>query len=380
MKVVGSIIAQAEQFIGFVVRVKKVITNFIFPTKNCYRFHRHSEIYRQRGMTLVPVLITVLIFSMLITQIIIPLQNRNLREASVQGAVNAAEQLVQGALAFRADPDNGDTWPQYIDQLPDSDGNYDNRYDLVPKYLPVFTNRNPWGGDWQLISGTSGGNLSSTGLMLVTETNSHRNATALVQKIGPSSAICDFIYNNPDPNSNTSFYPSCDESPSAGTAVKIAVVAPTPSFVESLTVGHLVAGTISEDSQILQYSSVQNISSNSQNLGGSSEQFKENIQALDIDLRQILGLKPVSYNYKPAFHSFAKPTGGSRQVGLIAEDVQVVIPELVIYQNDQPVNVDYEKLSVLVLKLAQQLKEDLDRLQADNHQLQKQLEALEATL
>ena len=25
-------------------------------------------------------------------------------------------QLIQGALAFQNDPDNGDTWPQYIDQ------------------------------------------------------------------------------------------------------------------------------------------------------------------------------------------------------------------------------------------------------------------------
>ena len=57
-----------------------------------------------------------------------------------------------------------------------------------------------------------------------------------------------------------------------------------------------------------------------------------------------------------------------------------MIPELVIYQNDQPVNVDHEKLSVLVLKLAQQLKEDLDSLKVKNYQLESQLEALEARL
>ena len=378
MKLIGSMFTKAIQYFYYsaiICKVKKGAELLLF--KKSYRHHRKSKYYHQRGVTLIPVVITVFIFSLLITQVIIPLQNRNLRESTVQAAVNTAEQLIQGALAFRADPSNGDTWPQYIDQPVDMNGYYENQYDLVPRYLPVFTNRNSWGGDWQLISGTSGGNLSSTGLMLVTETNSYRNATALVQKIGPSSAICDFIHNNPDPNSNTSFYPSCDENPSAGTAVKIAVVAPPPRFVESLTVGHLVAGTIKEDSQILQ---LQNIPSSSQNLGGSSKQFKKNIQALDTDLQHILALKPVSYNYKPAFHSFAKPTGGSRQVGLIAEDVQVVIPELVIYQNDQPVNVDYEKLSVLVLKLAQQLKEDLDSLKVKNYQLESQLEALEARL
>ena len=331
-----------------------------------------SHLHRQYGMTLVPVIITVFIFSLLITQVVIPLQNRELREATVQATHHTAEQLIQAAIAFRADPSNDNSWPTYIDQPPTA-GSYDNSNDIVPKYLPIFTNRNPWGGDWQFIMDPQG-----QGMLLVTETHSHSNATALVQKMGPSAALCNFTYSDPAPGSNSQS--ACIDNNETGTAVKIALVAPAPSFVESLTVGRLYAGSIEENSEILSYSSVQNNQTMTQSLGGSSERFKDNIQTLDIDLEHILALQPVSYTYKPADQTLSKPIGGKSQVGLIAEDVETVIPELVIYQDGQAVNVDYEKLSVMVLKLAQGLKQDIERLQAENGQLQKRLKALEKNL
>lgn len=332
-----------------------------------------SHLHRQYGMTLIPVIITVFILSLLITQVVVPLQNRQLHEARVQAAHHTAEQLIQAAIAFRADPGNNNSWPSYIDQPPDSEGNYDNSNDIVPKYLPVFTNRNPWGGDWQFIMDPQG-----AGMLLVTEAHSHRNATAVVQKIGPSAAICILANSSPEPSSNSQL--ACIDDNETGTAVKIALVAPAPSFVESLTVGRLYAGSIKEDSQILNYSSVQNTQVMAQNLGGSSERFKDNIQALDTDLEHILALQPVSYTYKPAYQTFSKSIGGKNQVGLIAEDVATMIPELVIYQEGQAVNVDYEKLSVMVLKLAQGLRQDIDHLRAENRQFQERLQALEKNL
>lgn len=330
-----------------------------------------SHLHRQYGMTLVPIIITVFIFSLLITQVVIPLQNRELREATVQATHHTAEQLIQAAIAFRADPINNNSWPAYIDQPP-TGGSYDNSNDIVPKYLPIFTNRNPWGGDWRFIMDPQG-----EGMLLLTETHSHSNATALVQKMGPSAVLCNFTYTDPAPGSNSQS--ACINS-ETGTAVKIGLVAPAPSFVESLTVGRLYAGSIKEDSEILSYSFVQNNQTMTQNLGGSSERFKDNIQTLDTDLKHILALQPVSYTYKPAYQTLSKPIGGKSQVGLIAEHVETVIPELVIYQDGQAVNVDYEKLSVMVLKLAQGLRQDIEHLQAENSQLQKRLKALEKNL
>lgn len=378
------------------------------------------SIHRQRGVTLVPVVITVFIFSMLVTQVIIPLQNRNLRESTVQATANTAEQIMQAALAFRADPTNNNTWPRYIDDQGSEDIPSNDAVDLVPRYLPVFANQNAWGGDWQLISSTIDNSSTTvnqgTGLLLVTETNSNRNARALVQKIGPSSAICVLKYFDPstDSGSDEAVKPTCETEEELGTAVKIAVVAPVSNYVESLTVGHLSAGKINEDDHILinrvaesmppvepgsTMTIVENLtvseqatidtlvvenlitsSSAQQTLGGSSKRFKDNIQLLDTEFDHILTLQPVSFVYKPAFQSYAKPTGGNRQIGLIAEDVQKVFPELVIYQEDQPVNVDYEKLSVVVLKLVQELQQDVKNLQAENQQLQEQLKILGAKL
>lgn len=378
------------------------------------------SIHRQRGVTLVPVVISVFIFSMLITQVIIPLQNRNLRESTVQATANTAEQIIQAALAFRADPNNNNTWPRYIDDQGSDDIPSNDAIDLVPRYLPVFANQNAWGGDWQLISAAIDPSSTTvnqgTGLLLVTETNSNRNARALLQKIGPSAAIC--VLNYPDAptdgDSSLVVEPTCEIDKELGTAVKIAIVAPVSNYVESLTVGHLSAGKIEENSQILINRVVESIppvqvdttmttfknltvsgqatintlvvdnlitsSSYQHNLRGSSLRYKDNIQLLDTDFEHIFALQPVSFVYKPAFQSYSKPTGGNRQIGLIAEDVQKVIPELVIYQEGQPVNVDYEKLSVMVLKAVQGLQQDIDNLQTENRQLQEQLRALEAML
>lgn len=378
------------------------------------------SIHRQRGVTLVPVVISVFIFSMLITQVIIPLQNRNLRESTVQATANTAEQIIQAALAFRADPNNNNTWPRYIDDQGSDDIPSNDAIDLVPRYLPVFANQNAWGGDWQLISAAIDPSSTTvnqgTGLLLVTETNSNRNARALLQKIGPSAAICVLNYPDTQTDSESSLVvePTCEIDKELGTAVKIAIVAPVSNYVESLTVGHLSAGKIEENSQILINRVVESIppvqldttmttfknltvsgqatintlvvdnlitsSSYQHNLRGSSLRYKDNIQLLDTDFEHIFALQPVSFVYKPSFQSYAKPTGGNRQIGLIAEDVQKVIPELVIYQEGQPVNVDYEKLSVMVLKAVQGLQQDIDNLQTENRQLQEQLRALEAML
>ena len=278
--------------------------------------------------------------------------------------------------------------------------------DLVPRYLPVFANQNAW-VRWRC-SLQYNSQSRDKGLLLVTETNSNRNARALVQKIGPSSAICvsASLTLQQTADSDEAVKPTCETEEELGTAVKIAVVAPVSNFVESLTVGHLSAGKINEDYQILinrvaesmppvepgsTMTIVENLtvseqatidtlvvenlitsSSAQQTLGGSSKRFKDNIQLLDTEFDHILTLQPVSFVYKP-FQTYAKPTGGNRQIGLIAEDVQKVFPELVIYQEDQPVNVDYEKLSVVVLKLVQELQQDVKIFQAENQQLQEQL-------
>ncbi|MCC6599676.1 MAG: tail fiber domain-containing protein [Crocinitomicaceae bacterium] len=56
----------------------------------------------------------------------------------------------------------------------------------------------------------------------------------------------------------------------------------------------------------------------------STIKVKENIKDLKIDKEQLFKLHPVSFNLKPA-------CGGDADIGLIAEEVEKVVPDLVVY-------------------------------------------------
>jgi len=72
--------------------------------------------------------------------------------------------------------------------------------------------------------------------------------------------------------------------------------------------------------------------------------YKERITDLELDSTLIYKLRPISFNFKPEFHIV------ERQFGLLAEEVNSVIPQLVGYDNNgRPDYVAYEKLPVLLL-------------------------------
>lgn len=84
----------------------------------------------------------------------------------------------------------------------------------------------------------------------------------------------------------------------------------------------------------------------------SSEKIKENITPLTInDVDRVLKLIPVSYDYK--IDSPVKP--GQSDVGLIAEQVQQHVPELVVTDSNGNLSVDYSKLSVFLLLVLKKL-------------------------
>jgi hypothetical protein len=56
----------------------------------------------------------------------------------------------------------------------------------------------------------------------------------------------------------------------------------------------------------------------------STVHVKDNIQTLTVDKNKLFALRPVSYNLKPAL-------GGDREIGLVAEEVETQVPDLVIY-------------------------------------------------
>jgi hypothetical protein len=115
-------------------------------------------------------------------------------------------------------------------------------------------------------------------------------------------------------------------------------------------------------------------------VSGSSIKFKQNVKDLEVNSEKIYDLRPVSFDYKPAYKSFGKDLGGGRQIGLIAEEVYKTIPELSVKLDGNISNVDYEKLSVLLLSEVQKQKKEIDSLKSDVKNLQERLTLIESKL
>ena len=99
---------------------------------------------------------------------------------------------------------------------------------------------------------------------------------------------------------------------------------------------------------------------------GSSIKYKEGICNYDTDSCLFMCLKPVTYQYKDEWQHLGRELKSQSQIGLIAEDVAEVMPELAVLVNEEDEkvvrNVDYEKLSVVLLKEVQKLRLEVDQL------------------
>jgi uncharacterized coiled-coil protein SlyX len=113
----------------------------------------------------------------------------------------------------------------------------------------------------------------------------------------------------------------------------------------------------------------------------SARRFKNDIKPMDQTSEAILGLKPVTFQYKS--DSTATP-----QFGLIAEEVAKINPDLVVRDEDGEIyTVRYEAVNAMLLneflkehcKVAEQ-QTTIEQLKAAAAQQQKQIEALAATV
>lgn len=86
----------------------------------------------------------------------------------------------------------------------------------------------------------------------------------------------------------------------------------------------------------------------------SSEQYKNNIKNLNIGLETVKKLRPVSFNWKAS---------GDADVGLIAEEVYKVNPNLVTYDKDgKLIGVKYDQLSAILINGMQEQQKEIELL------------------
>ncbi len=104
----------------------------------------------------------------------------------------------------------------------------------------------------------------------------------------------------------------------------------------------------------------------------SSIRFKEDVRDLGAAADRVLDLRPVSFRYKKPFANGEKPV----QYGLIAEEVEKVLPELVAYGKDgSPETVKYQVLPTLLLA---ELEKQDRRLREKDGQIAALLARIEA--
>jgi hypothetical protein len=107
--------------------------------------------------------------------------------------------------------------------------------------------------------------------------------------------------------------------------------------------------------------------------------FKEDIQPIPDALEKVLRLNGVYFKWNRLHRETLKRSSGltSRQVGLVAQQVREVVPELVSEWADEGAEdylaVDYSRLNALTIEAIKELK-------AENNTLRGRIEVLERKL
>jgi hypothetical protein len=105
--------------------------------------------------------------------------------------------------------------------------------------------------------------------------------------------------------------------------------------------------------------------------GKSSRRYKADISELGVDPAKVLDMQPVRFTWKE---------NGMEDVGLIAEDVAKLLPELVIYdEEDRPDAVKYDKVVIYLLAALKDLRAENEALKGQLGELSRAVETILAT-
>ncbi len=111
----------------------------------------------------------------------------------------------------------------------------------------------------------------------------------------------------------------------------------------------------------------------------SDARFKREVTPYSQMLDRVSRLRPVQFLWRTS--EFAdRGFGAAREDGLIAQEVEEVLPELVTTGEDGYKAVNYSKLPLLTIQAVRELKVENDRLKEQNADLERRLAALEAAI
>jgi len=92
----------------------------------------------------------------------------------------------------------------------------------------------------------------------------------------------------------------------------------------------------------------------------SDERLKDNIQVIKGSLDKIDGIRGVEFDWNDKSPGWAKERG--HDVGVIAQEVQKVVPEIVVERKNGYLGVDYKRLVPLLIESVKELKQEVNDL------------------
>ncbi len=107
----------------------------------------------------------------------------------------------------------------------------------------------------------------------------------------------------------------------------------------------------------------------------SDRRFKKDITPFDHLLDRVAALQPVHYFWR-ASEFPDRQFGDRRAYGLVAQDVEQVLPELVVTNDDGYKAVDYSALPLLTIQAVKELKSENDTLKQRIAELERQMSEL----
>ena len=108
----------------------------------------------------------------------------------------------------------------------------------------------------------------------------------------------------------------------------------------------------------------------------SSKRFKEEIKAMDKSSEALFELNPVTFRYKREIDP-----AGTRQLGLVAEEVEKVNPDLVVRDKEgKPYSVRYEQVNAMLLNEFLKEHKRVQSLEATVAQQQRKMDAVIASV
>ena len=112
------------------------------------------------------------------------------------------------------------------------------------------------------------------------------------------------------------------------------------------------------------------------NYGGSSSiRWKKNLTPIDHPVEKVKAIRGVYFDWD-------QEHGGQHDVGMIAEEVGRVLPEIVVYEQNgiDASGMDYSKITPLLLEAIKAQQEEIESQQKEIESLRARLEAIEETI